>query len=224
VTVATGVPEPTLKVAKVAPVGVAESEDSKNAPDPKAPCPACGSGQWWQQGGAWHCRSCQPAMPLTATTLTLPCHQPPPPPLVPTHAPLDPLLEYACKGVAITAGQLRQALEDTDLQALASGELTLKALRLTAWTLVLAHHGLPDRRADQRRREPSPCCRESLPQRLAQYFLCAKNALLTNQLYQTGIEPLVTHNVTDTHQHELCCVVLAVPRLSNDAAKTKVAG
>jgi hypothetical protein len=153
VTVATGVPEPTLKVAKVAPVGVAESEDSKNAPDPKAPCPACGSGQWWQQGGAWHCRSCQPAMPLTATTLTLPCHQPPPPPLVPTHAPLDPLLEYACKGVAITAGQLRQALEDTDLQALASGELTLKALRLTAWTLVLAHHGLPDRRADQRRRE-----------------------------------------------------------------------
>jgi hypothetical protein len=155
VTVATGVPEPTLKVAKVAPVAGAEHQNSKHAPDPKALCPACGGGQWWQpqQGGAWHCRSCQPAMPLTATTLTLPCHQPPPPPLVPTHAPLDPLLEYACKGVAITAGQLRQALEDTDLQALASGELTLKALRLTAWTLVLAHHGLPDRRADQRRRE-----------------------------------------------------------------------
>jgi hypothetical protein len=55
--------------------------------------------------------------------------------------------------VAITPGQLRQALEDTDLPALASGERTLKALRLTAWTLVLAHHGLPDRRADQRRRE-----------------------------------------------------------------------
>jgi hypothetical protein len=92
-------------------------------------------------------------MPLTATTLTLSCHQPPQPPLVPTHVPLDPLLEYACKGLAITPEQLRQALEDTDLPALASGELTLKALRLTAWTLVLAHHGLPDRRADQRRRE-----------------------------------------------------------------------
>jgi hypothetical protein len=92
-------------------------------------------------------------MPATATTLTLPCHQPPPPPLVRTHAHLDPLLEYACKGVAITPGQLRQALEDTDLPALASGERTLKALRLTAWTLVLAHQGLPDRRADQRRRE-----------------------------------------------------------------------
>jgi hypothetical protein len=218
------VPEPTLKVAKVAPVGVAEPEDSKGAPDPKAPCPACGGGRWWQpqQGGGL----ALPLMPAcnaidgnyphltlssaaTASAGTNSC-------------PLDPLLEYACKGVAITPGQLRQALEDTDLQALASGELTLKALRLTAWTLVLAHQGLPDRRADQRRREPSLCCRESLPQRLAHYFLCAKNALLTNQLHQTGIEPLVTHNVTDTHQHELCCVVLAVPRLSRDAAKAKV--
>jgi hypothetical protein len=92
-------------------------------------------------------------MPLTATTLTLPCHQPPQPPLVQTHTQLGPLLECARKGLAITPEQLRQALEDTDLPALASGELTLKALRLTAWTLVLAHHGLPDRRADQRRRE-----------------------------------------------------------------------
>jgi hypothetical protein len=92
-------------------------------------------------------------MPLTATTLTLPCHQPPQPPLVQTHTQLGPLLECARKGLAITPEQLRQELKDTDLQALASGELTLKVLRLTAWTLALAHHGLPDRRADQRRRE-----------------------------------------------------------------------
>jgi hypothetical protein len=149
------VPEPTLKVAKVAPVGVAEPEDSKGAPDPKAPCPACGGGRWWQpqQGGGL----ALPLMPAcnaidgnyphltlssaaTASAGTNSC-------------PLDPLLEYACKGLAITPKQPRQALEDTDLPALASGELTLKALRLTAWTLVLAHHGLPDRRADQRRRE-----------------------------------------------------------------------
>jgi len=66
--------------------------------------------------------------------------------------PLDPLLEYACEGLAITPEQLRQALEDTDLPALASGERTLKALRLTAWTLALAHHGLPDGRAEKQRR------------------------------------------------------------------------
>ena len=52
---------------------------SSNAPgviaDPKSACPACGSGQWWQlPGQAWHCRACEPGVPLTATTLTLPCH------------------------------------------------------------------------------------------------------------------------------------------------------
>ncbi len=43
-----------------------------DAGDPAGPCPACGSGQWWQlPGQAWHCRVCEPDMPLTATTLTL---------------------------------------------------------------------------------------------------------------------------------------------------------
>jgi hypothetical protein len=43
-------------------------------PDPTDPCPVCGSGQWWQlPGEPWHCRACEPDMPLTATTLTL-CH------------------------------------------------------------------------------------------------------------------------------------------------------
>src|SRR5215213_650068 len=42
--------------------------------EPESACPACGSGQWWQLSGqAWHCRVCKPAMPLNATTLTLPC-------------------------------------------------------------------------------------------------------------------------------------------------------
>lgn len=154
-TTATVAPVPALDVAKVATVAVAEPEDSKNVSDPKALCLACTGGQYWQpqEGGAWHCQRCEPDMPATATTLTMACHQPPPPPLVRTHAHLDPLLECACEGLSITAEQLRQALEDTDLQALATGELTLKALRLTAWTLALAHHGLPDRRTEKRRRE-----------------------------------------------------------------------
>ena len=39
--------------------------------DPDRACPNCGSGQWWQlPGQAWHCRQCEPDMPLAATTLT----------------------------------------------------------------------------------------------------------------------------------------------------------
>jgi hypothetical protein len=41
--------------------------------DPDGPCPAWSSGQWWQlPRQAWHCRACEPNLPLTATTLTLP--------------------------------------------------------------------------------------------------------------------------------------------------------
>jgi hypothetical protein len=45
---------------------------NSQALEPTGPCPACGSGQWWQLSGEdWHCRACEPNMPLTATTLTL---------------------------------------------------------------------------------------------------------------------------------------------------------
>jgi hypothetical protein len=41
--------------------------------EPDGPCPACGSYQWWRDrgGGSWHCRSCGPDIPLTATTLAI---------------------------------------------------------------------------------------------------------------------------------------------------------
>src|SRR5215218_6887411 len=40
--------------------------------DPTGPCPDCGCGQWWQRlGEPWHCRACEPDMPLIATTLTV---------------------------------------------------------------------------------------------------------------------------------------------------------
>jgi hypothetical protein len=76
-TTATVAPARAIEVAKVATVAGAEPKDSKNAPDPKAPCLVCAGGQFWRsiEGGAWHCRSCQPAMPLTATTLTMACYQ-----------------------------------------------------------------------------------------------------------------------------------------------------
>jgi len=104
--------------------------------NPTGACPACGLAQYWQpqEGGAWHCRSCCADMPATATTITLDCHHPRQPELLRTHAHLEPLLEAACEGLAITGEQLHDGLEDEDLQALASGELSLKALRLTART------------------------------------------------------------------------------------------
>jgi hypothetical protein len=43
--------------------------------DPTGPCPKCGCGQYWQlPGEPWHCWQCEPDMPLTAKTLTLPCN------------------------------------------------------------------------------------------------------------------------------------------------------
>jgi hypothetical protein len=51
-------------------------EAANTVADPDGPCPACGSGQWWQlPGELWHCRACEPDIPLAATTLTLPLPQ-----------------------------------------------------------------------------------------------------------------------------------------------------
>ncbi len=78
-TPATPEPDKSGTVAKVATVAVANPENAKTSgpvlrlnPDPDGACSACGSGQWWQlPGAAWHCRACNPDVPLTATTLTL---------------------------------------------------------------------------------------------------------------------------------------------------------
>jgi hypothetical protein len=111
------------------------------AADPDAPCPNCGSGQWWQMPGeSWHCRVCEPDMPLTATTLTLSCHKEQVP-AVGSNAGLERTLEVACEGLTITPEQLRQELEKGgDMPDLQSGALTLQALRLTARTLALMRY------------------------------------------------------------------------------------
>jgi hypothetical protein len=100
--------------------------------DPDRACPNCGSGQWWQlPGQAWHCRQCEPDMPLAATTLTLPCHKEQARPVDP-HPSLERMFETACEGLSLTPGQLRQALKD-DLES--CGQLTALGLRLVAETL-----------------------------------------------------------------------------------------
>lgn len=51
------------------------SQVPANIIDPVGACPSCGSGQWWQlPGEPWHCRTCEPDMPMSAKTpnLTLP--------------------------------------------------------------------------------------------------------------------------------------------------------
>jgi hypothetical protein len=112
--------------------------------EPDTACPDCGSGQWWQLfGQAWHCRQCEPDMPLTATTLTLPCHKAQVPP-VGSHAGLDRMIEIAYEGLSITPVQLRQELEQGgDIPDLQSGALTLQVLRLTARTLALMRYPNP---------------------------------------------------------------------------------
>ncbi len=85
-------------------------------------------------------------MPLTATTLTLPCHKVELRPVT-TNAGLARMLEVACRGLRITPEQLRQELEaGGDLPDLVSGALTPKALRLTAKTLALMRDPYPPER------------------------------------------------------------------------------
>jgi hypothetical protein len=49
------------------------SHPLNDAGDPDGPCLACGSGQWRQlPGEPWHCRACEPDMPLTAPPKTSP--------------------------------------------------------------------------------------------------------------------------------------------------------
>ncbi len=75
--------------------------------DPTGPCPDCGSGQSWQTPGEpWHCRACQPDMPLTATTLTLPCHKERVA-AIGSAADLERMLKVACEGLSITPEQFR---------------------------------------------------------------------------------------------------------------------
>ncbi len=76
-------------------------------------------------------------MPLTATTVTLPCHKVELRPVA-TVTGLEHMLEVACQGLSITPEQLRQDLEEgSDVPELVLGALTARALRLTARTLVL---------------------------------------------------------------------------------------
>ncbi|MBA3732013.1 MAG: hypothetical protein H0W93_06600 [Gammaproteobacteria bacterium] len=104
--------------------------------EPTAPCHNCGTGQWWHlPTEPWHCRQCKPLSAATAhsTTLTLSCHQIAKRP-VRAHAQLDAVLATACQGLSISPSELRQELAD-DLDAIASGELTVHGLRTVAETL-----------------------------------------------------------------------------------------
>ncbi len=105
--------------------------------DPDGPCPSCGPRQWWQlPGRAWHCRACEPDMPLTATTLTLPCHKVELRPEA-AHAGLRALFEHTCQGLNITPEQLHTEPEaGGDLPDLVSGAPTAHGLRLIAETLA----------------------------------------------------------------------------------------
>ncbi len=65
-----------LRTHKIEVVNYLNKEATNTSDDPDGPCSDCGSGQWWQlPGEPWHCRACEPDVPLTATTLTLPCHK-----------------------------------------------------------------------------------------------------------------------------------------------------
>jgi hypothetical protein len=108
---------------------------------PARPCPDCGSDQWWQlPGETWHCPACEPDMPPSATTLTLPCHKVEQPPVT-ARAGLRALFENACQGLSITPEQLRTELTGDDIPDRVSGALTPGALGLTAKTLALICDG-----------------------------------------------------------------------------------
>jgi hypothetical protein len=104
-----------------------------DAGDPDGPCSVCGSGQFWQlPGQPWHCRACEPDMPLRATTLTLPCHNE-----RAQHASslarLHTMQDTACLALSLAPDALCTELEAVgDLADVEGGTLTPKGLRLTA--------------------------------------------------------------------------------------------
>jgi hypothetical protein len=104
--------------------------------DPPGPCPHCGSGQWWQlPGKPWRCRSCKPDMPLDATTLTLPCHEPRSP-SVHNSERLRRMVETACHRLTVTPEGLCEELKTNgDLADLELSAVSVKALRQVAMTL-----------------------------------------------------------------------------------------
>lgn len=106
------------------------------AGDPIGACPACGSGQWWRVSDQpWHCHACKPDMPLTATTLILPCHEIETRP-VRNPARLRRMVEVACRGLSITPEQLWAELEENgDLADVECGAFSPDGLRLVAESL-----------------------------------------------------------------------------------------
>lgn len=100
--------------------------------EPSAPCPNCGTSQWWRlPNEPWHCRQCAPfsgGISRRAATLTLPCHTHTTRP-VRALAQLDAVLATACEGLAISPDRLRQELED-DLDDI--GELNAHGLTAVA--------------------------------------------------------------------------------------------
>src|SRR5215212_8543460 len=74
-------------------------------------------------------------MPLTAATLTLPCHKTQIRPIG-SHDGPERMFEAACRGLSITSEQLRNELDaNDDIPDLMSGTLMPATLRLIAETL-----------------------------------------------------------------------------------------
>ncbi len=119
-------------------------EAANTIADPDGSCPDCGNAQYWQLSGQfWHCRACEPDVPLTATTLTLPCHKERVTP-VGSHNGLARMIKTACEGLNIMPQQLHQGLDaGGDIPDLVSGTFTPEALWLTAMTLALMRY-LPE--------------------------------------------------------------------------------
>ena len=115
----------------------ARSNQGQRVVNPAGPCPDCGCGQWWQlPGSPWHCRACEPDMPLEATSLTLPCHE------VQTYPVRNParlrrMVKLACGRLTIAPEELCKELgANDDLADLESSAVSVRALRQVAMTLV----------------------------------------------------------------------------------------
>ncbi|HKH19378.1 MAG TPA: hypothetical protein VKB53_00450 [Gammaproteobacteria bacterium] len=122
-----------LRTQKVDLLAYLNAEADNTKAEPASACPDCGSGQYWQLPyQPWRCWWCMPNKPLTATTLTLPCHKAPAPPAGAQDVP-DTLFETVCEGLSITRRTLRAELIDDDLS-----ELTAPGLRQVAETLAAA--------------------------------------------------------------------------------------
>lgn len=106
---------------------------------PREPCPACGSGAFYQaeRGGPWRCWGCHPPAHGPVALITVPGGR------VPEGEPQDAaaVLAEVAAAAGVSVARLKAALSAEDLDDIAAGRVGARELRAFAEHLLGVMHG-----------------------------------------------------------------------------------